>query len=95
MHSSSDATFRSRSIDHRMSYHRGLPLTYRAVEDFSGGKGELSFFAGETIVLTSFIESPSYKGFGRNEAGQEGSFPMHKVEQMLTFVQYLALNDTF
>ncbi|CAK8681765.1 unnamed protein product [Clavelina lepadiformis] len=95
MHSSSDATFRSRSIDHRMSYHRGLPLTYRTVENFSGGKRELSFSAGETIVLTSSIESPSYKGFGRNEAGQEGSFPMHKVEQMLTFVQYLALNDTF
>ncbi|CAK8681770.1 unnamed protein product [Clavelina lepadiformis] len=95
MHSSTDATFRSRSIDHRMHYHRGLPLTYRAVEDFSGEKGKLSFFAGETIVLTSSVESPSYKGFGRNEAGQEGSFPMYKVEQMLTFVQYLALNDTF
>ncbi|CAK8681755.1 unnamed protein product [Clavelina lepadiformis] len=95
MHSSSDATFRSRSIDHRMHYHRGLPLTYRAVEDFSGGKGELSFFAGETIVLRSSVEFPSYKGFGRNEAGEEGTFPMYKVEQMLTFVQYLALNDTF
>ena len=95
MHSSSDATFRSRSIDWRMTYHRGLPLTYRAVEDFSGGKGELSFSAGETIVLRSSVEFPSYKGFGRNEAGQEGSFPMYKVEQMLTFVQYLALNDTF
>ncbi|CAK8681863.1 unnamed protein product [Clavelina lepadiformis] len=95
MHSSSDATFRSRSIDHRMHYHRGLPLTYRAVEDFSGGKGELSFTAGETIVLRSSGEYPSYKGFGRNEAGQEGSFPMYKVEQTLTFVQYLALNSTF
>ena len=95
MHSSSNATFRSRSIDHQMSYHRGLPLTYRASEDFSGGKGELSFSAGETIVLRSSVESPSYKGFGRNEAGLEGSFPMYKVEQTLTFVQYLALNDTF
>ncbi|XP_076810544.1 alpha-(1,6)-fucosyltransferase-like isoform X3 [Clavelina lepadiformis] len=95
MHSSSDATFRSRSIDHRMHYHRGLPLTYRAVEDFSGGKGELSFSAGETIVLRSFVEFPSYKGFGRNEAGHEGTFPMYKVEQTLTLVQYLALNDTF
>ncbi|XP_076810540.1 alpha-(1,6)-fucosyltransferase-like [Clavelina lepadiformis] len=95
MHSSSDATFRSRSIDWRMTYHRGLPLTYRAVEDFSGGKGELSFSSGETIVLRSSVEFPSYKGFGRNEAGHEGTFPMYKVEQMLTFVQYLALNDTF
>ncbi|CAK8681772.1 unnamed protein product [Clavelina lepadiformis] len=95
MHSSSDATYRSRSIDHRMFYHGGLPLTYRAVEDFSGGKGELSFSAGETIVLTSFVDSPSYKGFGRNETGHEGSFPMYKVEQTLTFVQYLALNDIF
>ncbi|CAK8681771.1 unnamed protein product [Clavelina lepadiformis] len=95
MHSSSDATFRSRSIDWRMTYHGGLPLTYRAVEDFSGGKGELSFSAGETIVLTSSVEFPSYKGFGRNEAGHEGSFPMYKVEQTLTFVQYPALNDIF
>ena len=95
MHSSGDATFRSRSIDYRMFYYAGLPLTYRATENFSGEKEDLFFSAGEMIVLNAMKECPLYKGIGRNEAGSHGSFPMHKVEKIFTTAQYLALNDTF
>ncbi|CAK8682849.1 unnamed protein product [Clavelina lepadiformis] len=95
MHSSGDATFRSRSIDYRMFYYAGLPLTYRAIENFSGEKEDLFFSAGEMIVLNAMKECPLYKGIGRNEAGSHGSFPMHKVEKIFTTAQYLALNDTF
>ncbi|CAK8682865.1 unnamed protein product [Clavelina lepadiformis] len=95
MHSLGDATFKSRSIDYRLFYFRGLPLTYRAIEDFFGERGDLSFSTGEKIVLDPKKECPLYKGFGRNEAGHRVSFPMHKVEEIFTFVQYPALNDIF
>ncbi|CAK8682859.1 unnamed protein product [Clavelina lepadiformis] len=94
MHSAGDATFRSRSVDEGMYYHQGFPIIYRAIESHLGGNGELSFSAGEKIFLQPLLAgSLQYKGFGTKVTGQYGSFPMHKVEQLLTTVPYVAITD--
>ncbi|XP_076825092.1 alpha-(1,6)-fucosyltransferase-like [Clavelina lepadiformis] len=93
MHSVDDATFKTRSVDQQMSFRLGIPLYYRSTEAHFGQEGELSFNAGERIVLQPFVESPAYKGFGTNRAGHYGSFPMYKVEKILPPVPYLALSN--
>ncbi|CAK8682848.1 unnamed protein product [Clavelina lepadiformis] len=93
MHSVDDATFKTRSVDQQMSFQLGIPLYYRSIEAHFGQEGELSFNAGERIVLQPFVESPAYKGFGTNRAGHYGSFPMYKVEKILPPVPYLALSN--
>ena len=94
MHSTGDATFRSRSVDQGMYYHQEFPIIHRAIESHLGGNRELSFSAGEKIFLQPLLAgSLQYKGFGTKVTGQYGSFPMHKVEQLLTTVPYVAITD--